>query len=85
MPPAEKRGKMRVHKINNVNKALSFIGEKGVKLAGIGAEGIFVVFKRGRPFSIHLILNLEAALFFEVMLLTKCCLHFVCALYLHYQ
>lgn len=41
VPPAEKRGKMRVHKINNVNKALSFIGEKGVKLAGIGAEGKF--------------------------------------------
>lgn len=40
VPPAEKRGKMRVHKINNVNKALSFIGEKGVKLAGIGAEGM---------------------------------------------
>lgn len=39
VPPAEKRGKMRVHKINNVNKALGFIGEKGVKLAGIGAEG----------------------------------------------
>ena len=39
VPPAEKRGKMRVHKISNVNKALSFISEKGVKLAGIGAEG----------------------------------------------
>ena len=39
VPPAEKRGKMRVHKITNVNKALTFIGEKGVRLAGIGAEG----------------------------------------------
>ena len=39
VPPAEKRGKMRVHKITNVNKALTFIAEKGVKLAGIGAEG----------------------------------------------
>ena len=39
VPPAEKKGKMRVHKVNNVNKALQFIGEKGVRLAGIGAEG----------------------------------------------
>ena len=39
VPPAEKKGKMRVHKISNVNKALGFISEKGVKLAGIGAEG----------------------------------------------
>lgn len=39
LPPAEKRGKMRVHKIANVGKALNFIAEKGVKLAGIGAEG----------------------------------------------
>lgn len=30
---------MRIHKIANVGKALAFIGEKGVKLAGIGAEG----------------------------------------------
>ena len=37
--PAEKRGKMRVHKIANVGKALSFIASKGVKLAGIGSEG----------------------------------------------
>lgn len=40
VPPAEKKGKMRVHKVNNVNKALQFIGEKGVRLAGIGAEEI---------------------------------------------
>uniref|UniRef100_A0AAQ5ZLG9 Actinin alpha 4 n=1 Tax=Amphiprion ocellaris TaxID=80972 RepID=A0AAQ5ZLG9_AMPOC len=32
------RGKMRVHKINNVNKALDFIASKGVKLVSIGAE-----------------------------------------------
>ena len=38
--PAEKRGKMRVHKIANVGKALSFIASKGVKLAGIGSEGV---------------------------------------------
>lgn len=30
---------MRVHKINNVNKALDFIASKGVKLVSIGAEG----------------------------------------------
>uniref|UniRef100_A0A673BNT4 Actinin alpha 4 n=1 Tax=Sphaeramia orbicularis TaxID=375764 RepID=A0A673BNT4_9TELE len=32
--------KMRVHKINNVNKALDFIASKGVKLVSIGAEEI---------------------------------------------
>ena len=40
IPPAEKRGKMRVHKIANVGKALNFITNKGVKLAGIGSEGM---------------------------------------------
>lgn len=39
VPPAERRGKMRVHKIANVNKALGFIADHGIKLAGIGAEG----------------------------------------------
>uniref|UniRef100_A0A8B9P878 Actinin alpha 1 n=1 Tax=Apteryx owenii TaxID=8824 RepID=A0A8B9P878_APTOW len=34
------RGKMRVHKISNVNKALDFIASKGVKLVSIGAEEI---------------------------------------------
>ena len=33
------RGKMRFHKIANVNKALHFIESKGVKLVNIGAEG----------------------------------------------
>lgn len=37
--PKPERGKMRVHKINNVNKALDFIASKGVKLVCIGAEG----------------------------------------------
>lgn len=41
--PKPERGKMRVHKINNVNKALDFIASKGVKLVSIGAEG-----KQGR-------------------------------------
>ena len=39
--PKPERGKMRVHKINNVNKALDFIASKGVKLVSIGAEGEF--------------------------------------------
>ena len=39
LPPREKKGKMRVHKIANINQALEFITSKGVKLAGIGAEG----------------------------------------------
>lgn len=34
------RGKMRFHKIANVNKALDFIANKGVKLVSIGAEEI---------------------------------------------
>uniref|UniRef100_A0AAR2LX84 Actinin, alpha 2b n=1 Tax=Pygocentrus nattereri TaxID=42514 RepID=A0AAR2LX84_PYGNA len=34
------RGKMRFHKIANVNKALDFITSKGVKLVSIGAEEI---------------------------------------------
>ena len=34
------RGKMRFHKIANVNKALDFIASKGVKLVSIGAEGM---------------------------------------------
>uniref|UniRef100_UPI00398EBB57 alpha-actinin-1-like isoform X4 n=1 Tax=Pristiophorus japonicus TaxID=55135 RepID=UPI00398EBB57 len=38
--PKPERGKMRVHKINNVNKALDFIATKGVKLVSIGAEEI---------------------------------------------
>ena len=37
------RGKMRFHKIANVNKALDFIASKGVKLVSIGAEGVFCV------------------------------------------
>lgn len=40
LPPREKRGKLRVHKISNVNQALEFIQAKGVRLHGIGAEGM---------------------------------------------
>ncbi|VDK34828.1 unnamed protein product [Taenia asiatica] len=39
LPPPE-RGKLRVHRILNVNKALDFIQKKGVKLVGIAAEEI---------------------------------------------
>jgi len=41
--PKPDRGKMRFHKIANVNKALQFIESKGVKLVSIGAEGRFTV------------------------------------------
>lgn len=34
------RGKMRIHKLSNVNKALQFIEGKGVKLVSIGSEEI---------------------------------------------
>lgn len=37
--PRPDRGKMRFHKIANVNKALEYIESKGVKLVSIGAEG----------------------------------------------
>ena len=43
--PKPDRGKMRFHKIANVNKALEFIESKGVKLVSIGAEGeYFIIF-----------------------------------------
>nr|XP_026692457.1 alpha-actinin-2 isoform X2 [Ciona intestinalis] len=38
--PKPDRGKMRFHKIANVNKALEFIASKGVRLVSIGAEEI---------------------------------------------
>ena len=50
IPPAEKRGRMRVHKIANVGKALGFIASKGVKLAGIGSEGQYSV--KGRQIEV---------------------------------
>lgn len=34
------RGKMRIHKLSNVNKALTFIESKGVRLVSIGSEEI---------------------------------------------
>ena len=37
--PAPDKGKMRFHKVANVNKALAFIASKGVRLVSIGAEG----------------------------------------------
>ena len=41
--PKPERGKMRVHKITNVLKALEFVVTKGVKLVSIGAEGSYVL------------------------------------------
>ncbi|XP_038670297.1 alpha-actinin-2-like isoform X2 [Scyliorhinus canicula] len=38
--PKPDQGKMRFHKIANVNKALDYISSKGVKLVSIGAEEI---------------------------------------------
>lgn len=38
--PKPERGRLRFHHISNVNKALSFIESKGVKLVSIGAEEI---------------------------------------------
>ena len=37
--PSPERGKLRFHKIANVQKALNFVQGKGVRLVGIGAEG----------------------------------------------
>ena len=39
--PKPEKGRLRVHKIANVNKALDFVYGKGVKLVSIGAEGKF--------------------------------------------
>jgi hypothetical protein len=39
--PREKRIKLRVHKISLLNQGLEFIATKGVKLIGIGAEGMW--------------------------------------------
>jgi len=41
--PKPDKGRMRFHKIANVNKALHFIEMKGVKLVSIGAEGKTIV------------------------------------------
>ena len=38
--PKASRGKMRIHKIQNLNSVLDFIKGKGVRLVGIGAEEI---------------------------------------------
>lgn len=38
--PKPARGKLRIHKIQTLNHALTFIKDKGVKLIGIGAEEI---------------------------------------------
>lgn len=37
--PKPEKGRLRFHKIANVNKALDFVASKGVKLVSIGAEG----------------------------------------------
>jgi len=38
--PKPDRGKMRIHRLSNVNKALQFIESKGVRLVSIGSEGL---------------------------------------------
>ncbi|KAL3313305.1 actinin alpha 2 [Cichlidogyrus casuarinus] len=38
--PKPEKGKLRLHHVNNVNKALNFIVNKGVKLVSVGAEEI---------------------------------------------
>ena len=42
-PQRPERGKLRFHQISNVNKALDFISSKGVRLAGVGAEGKLLI------------------------------------------
>ena len=52
--PKPEKGRLRFHLISNVNKALDFVASKGVKLVGIGAEGIIplvslrVILERGK-------------------------------------
>ena len=57
--PKPDRGKMRFHKIANVNKALDFIASKGVKLVSIGAEGK-LTFCNDRPSLIIIFVRSEA-------------------------
>ena len=65
--PKPDRGKMRFHKIANVNKALDFIASKGVKLVSIGAEGT-----HNLHFIINIIFlkrnNINVCLFFPCLL-----------------
>lgn len=53
---------MRIHKIQNTGMCLKFIAEKGVKLVGIGAEGMFLLLsfflKNTFSFSFHLLVSL---------------------------
>ena len=51
--PRPERGKMRVHRIANVNKALEFIESKGVRLVSIGAEGK-VPISQSKPLLVNL-------------------------------
>ena len=51
--PRPERGKMRVHRIANVNKALEFIESKGVRLVSIGAEGK-VLTSQSKPLIVNL-------------------------------
>ncbi|OWK51045.1 Alpha-actinin-1, partial [Lonchura striata] len=62
--PKPERGKMRVHKINNVNKALDFIASKGVKLVSIGAEGERLPKPERGKMRVHKINNVNKALDF---------------------
>lgn len=43
--PRPEKGRLRFHKISNVNKALDFVASKGVKLVSIGAEGTVRMFR----------------------------------------
>lgn len=59
--PKPDRGKMRFHKIANVNKALDFIASKGVKLVSIGAEGEAFGLKNERRECVFCSLQLSAS------------------------
>lgn len=59
--PKPDRGKMRFHKIANVNKALDFIASKGVKLVSIGAEGEYF------PLCNYIQANLYSFIFFFLL------------------
>ncbi len=44
IPPREKKGKLRVHKVSNINQALEYVQSKGVRLVGVGGEGMLCVY-----------------------------------------
>jgi len=68
LPPVEKKGKMRIHRISRVNQALQFIASKRVNLIGIGAEG------EARHFPAHVVLQCSEGCVYSTGTGTQLCI-----------